>query len=84
MILLWVLTQIVYFTMPEKVVGEKLYKEDCMMTYLGRGGQYSECGFLGFNMKHPEIQNYADEMLRMYNSDEIYNLIECDSYVWDM
>ena len=34
-----------------------------MMTYLGRGGQYSECGFLGFNMKHPEIQNYADEML---------------------
>ena len=62
---------------------EKLYKEDCMMTYLGRG-QYSECGFLGFNMKHPEIQNYADEMLRMYNSDEIYNLIEChDSYVWD-
>ena len=54
------------------------------MTYLGRGGQYSECGFLGFNMKHPEIQNYADEMLRMYNSDEIYKLIEChDSFVWD-
>ena len=29
-----------------------------MMTYLGRGGQYSECGFLGFNMKH-EIQNFG-------------------------
>jgi len=85
MILLWVLTQIVYYhPMPEKVVAEKLYKEDCMMTYLGRGGQYSECGFLGFNMKHPEIQNYADEMLRMYNSDDIYKLIEChDSFVWD-
>ena len=73
-----------YHPMPEKVVAEKLYKEDCMMTYLGRGGQYSECGFLGFNMKHPEIQNYADEMLRMYNSDDIYKLIEChDSFVWD-
>jgi len=46
--------------------------------------QYSECGFLGFNMKHPEIQNYADEMLRMYKSAAIYKLIEChDSFVWD-
>ena len=73
-----------YHPMPEDVVAKKLYKEDCMMTYLGRGGQYSECGFLGFNMKHPEIQNYAKEMLRMYNSDDIYKLIEChDSFVWD-
>ena len=73
-----------YHPMPEKVVAEKLYKEYCMMTYLGRGGQYSECGFLGFNLKHPEIQNYADEMIRMYNSDDIYKLIEChDSFVWD-
>ena len=73
-----------YHPMPEDVVAKKLYKEDCMMTYLGRGGQYSECGFLGFNMKHPEIQNYAKEMIRMYNSDDIYKLIEChDSYVWD-
>ena len=73
-----------YHPMPEDVVAKKLYKEDCMMTYLGRGGQYSECGFLGFNMKHPEIQNYAKEMIRMYNSDDIYKLIEChDSFVWD-
>ena len=73
-----------YNSMPEDIVKDKLYKEDCMMTYLGRGGQYSECGFLGFNMKHPEIQNFAKEMLRMYDSDEIYNLIEChDSFIWD-
>ena len=73
-----------YNPMPEDIVKDKLYKEDCMMTYLGRGCQYSECGFLGFNMKHPEIQNFAKEMLRMYDSDEIYNLIEChDSFIWD-
>ena len=73
-----------YHPMPEEVVAKKLYKEDCMMTYLGRGGQYSECGFLGFNMKHPEIQNFAKEMVRMYNSDDIYKLIEChDSFIWD-
>ena len=73
-----------YNPMTEDVVRKELYREDCMMTYLGRGSQYSECGFLGFNMKHPEIQNYADEMLRMYNTDEIYTLKEYhDSFVWD-
>ena len=73
-----------YNPMPEDIVKDKLYKEDCMMTYLGRGGQYSECGFLGFNMKHPEIHNFAREMVRMYNSDDIYKLIEChDSFIWD-
>tara|TARA_R100001480_G_scaffold142322_1_gene139805 strand:+ start:814 stop:1524 length:711 start_codon:yes stop_codon:yes gene_type:complete len=75
---------IFYYPMPIDVVKQELYREDCMMTYLGRGSQYSECGFLGFNMKHPEIQNYADEMLRMYNTDEIYTLKEYhDSFVWD-
>lgn len=63
---------------------DNLYREDCMMTYLGRGSQYSECGFLGFNMKHPEVKNYALEMKRMYDRDRVYSLIEChDSFVWD-
>jgi hypothetical protein len=73
-----------YHPIPEDIVAKKLYKENCMMTYLGRGGQYSECGFLGFNLKHPETQNYAREMLKLYNSDEIYKLVEThDSFVWD-
>ena len=73
-----------YHSMPEDVVLNNLYKENCMLTYLGRGDLYSECGFLGFNMKHPEIQNYAKEMIRMYNSDDIYKLAEChDSFIWD-
>ena len=36
---------IFYNPMPIDVVKEELYREDCMMTYLGRGSQYSECGF---------------------------------------
>ena len=31
-----------------------------MMTYLGRPN-YSECGFLYFNMKHPDIQHMQIE-----------------------
>jgi len=73
-----------YKEMTEQFVRTRLYSPDKMMTYLGRGQQYSECGFLGFNMKHPETINYATEMRRMYDSDEIYNLDEQhDSYVWD-
>jgi len=73
-----------YKEMNEQFVRTRLYSPDKMMTYLGRGQQYSECGFLGFNMKHPETINYATEMRRMYDSDEIYNLDEQhDSYVWD-
>ena len=73
-----------YKPMTVNFVKSRLYTPECMMTYLGRGTHYSECGFLGFNMKHPEIINYANEMKRMYDSDEIYNLDEQhDSYVWD-
>ena len=73
-----------YTPMTKDFIKTRLYKSECMMTYLGRGNQYSECGFLGFNMKHPEITNYANEMKYMYDSDEIYNLNEQhDSYVWD-
>ncbi|MDB4809902.1 hypothetical protein OAH34_01760 [bacterium] len=55
-----------------------------MMAYLGRGNNYSECGFLYFNLKHPDIKSYANRMLSLYNTDGIYNLKEQhDSYVWD-
>lgn len=60
-----------YKEMTEQFVKTRLYSPDRMMTYLGRGQQYSECGFLGFNMKHPETINYATEMKRMYDSDDI-------------
>ena len=66
-------------------VKKHIHNDNSMMTYLGRGEkQYSECGFLYFNMRHPEVVNYAIEMQHMYNNDTIYNLKEQhDSYVWD-
>lgn len=73
-----------YQPMTEKFVADKLHKPDHMMTYLGRGGQYSECGFLGFNMQHPYTKMYAATMKKMYDSDELFKLIEWhDSYIWD-
>ena len=55
-----------------------------MMSYLGRGTMYSECGYLYFNLNHPKIKEYAKEMKRMYDSDDLYKLQEShDSWVWD-
>tara|TARA_B100001057_G_scaffold491912_1_gene583173 strand:- start:1503 stop:2396 length:894 start_codon:yes stop_codon:yes gene_type:complete len=56
---------------------------DSMLTYLGRenpklkdGGKYPECGFVGYNLKHPEIQNYNNDWEKMYITDEIFKLLE--------
>ena len=65
-------------------IGKHIHRNDCMMTYLGRPN-YSECGFLYFNMSHPETKNYAREMRKMYDEDLIYNEAEQhDSYIWDV
>lgn len=65
-------------------IKENVWHPDKMLTYLGRGSQYSECGFLGFNMQHPETKNFARAMKEMYDKDKLFNLIEWhDSYIWD-
>ena len=65
-------------------IKKHIHRDNCMMSYLGRGNHYSECGFLYFNMKHPDIQSYANRMKHMYDTDGIYNLKEQhDSYIWD-
>ena len=69
---------------------EKLLPSDTMVTYLGRenptlndGGKYPECGFVGYNMRHPEIQNFVNEWEQLYVTDEVFKLLEWhDSYVF--
>ena len=65
-------------------VKKHLHRDDCMMSYLGRGNTYSECGFLYWNLKHPQTKSYANRIKSLYDTDGIYNLKEQhDSYVWD-
>ena len=67
-------------------VKKHIHNDGSLMSYLGRGDkQYSECGFLYFNMKHPEVRGLAKDMQMMYNEDLIYNEKEQhDSYIWDI
>lgn len=65
-------------------IKKHIHKDNCMMSYLGRGDHYSECGFLYFNMKHNQTRNYGEYMKKMYDFDEIYHMKEQhDSYIWD-
>jgi len=61
-----------------------IHRDNCMMSYLGRGKNYSECGFLYWNLKHKDTRDYSKFMQDTYNTDHVYDLIEKhDSYVWD-
>jgi len=74
---------IFYKPIDEEWIKNNIHKEDCMMTYLGRSN-YSECGFLYWNMKHKDTKDYAKFMKDLYNTDHIYGLKEQhDSYIWD-
>ena len=73
-----------YKMIDEEFIKKHIHSDNAMMTYLGRGNHYSECGFLYFNMKHPDIQPYANRMKSLYDTDDIYNLKEQhDSFIWD-
>jgi hypothetical protein len=74
-----------YKTLTFDFIQTNLYKEDRMMTYLGRGEYYSECGFLLWNLKHKDTLDYFKEMKKMYDEDLIYKEKEQhDSYIWDI
>ena len=85
-ILIWVDADSVFYKpLTLEFIKQNLFKENCMMTYLGRGEHYSECGFLLWNLKHKDTQDYFNEMKSMYNNDLIYNEREQhDSYIWDL
>jgi hypothetical protein len=68
----------------------KLLPQNTMVTYLGRenptlndGGKYPECGFVGYNLLHPETQNFINEWERLYKEDSVFKILEWhDSYVF--
>lgn len=63
--------------------------ENQLMSYLGRdihpeGGPYSECGFLGFNNKHPRVLDFLNRMASIYVDGEIFTYEQWhDSWLWD-
>ena len=69
---------------------ENILPLNTMLTYLGRerfelndGGKYPECGFVGYNLRHPEIQNFVKDWEQLYVTDNVFKLLEWhDSFVF--
>jgi hypothetical protein len=63
--------------------------DDELMSYLGRinfpsSGAYSECGFLGFNGKHPSTIGFLNRFAEIYQNGEIFSHEQWhDSWIWD-
>ena len=64
--------------------------KDTMLTFLGReryalkdGGKYPECGFVGYNLQHPNTQEFVAEWEKLYITNEVFKLLEWhDSFVF--
>jgi hypothetical protein len=57
--------------------------EDKLTCYLGRGGMYPECGWVGYNKKHPKIMDFIKAWTDLYTKDTIFNEVEWhDSYLY--
>ncbi|MGE7413203.1 hypothetical protein [Methylobacterium tarhaniae] len=59
--------------------------EYAMVSYLGRSWRYTECGYVGYNMRHPLTAAFAETIVQMYTSGAVFSLKEWhDSYVFDV
>ena len=57
---------------------------DGVMSYMGRVNNHSECGVLYFNLNQHYTEVYINQVIELYNTNEIYNLKEThDSFVFD-
>tara|TARA_Y100000004_G_scaffold32561_1_gene34251 strand:- start:1040 stop:1756 length:717 start_codon:yes stop_codon:yes gene_type:complete len=60
-----------------------VHRDDCISSYLGRGQQYTETGFLYFNLQHKMTKLFAERIQNTYTNDDIYKLKEwhdCEVY----
>lgn len=71
-------------------ISESFLDEVCdnsaLACYLGRREKYhSECGWVAYNRRHPELQNFIRDWRELYMSDRLFDLKEYhDSFVFDV
>jgi len=53
---------------------QKILPSDSFVTYLGRGNQDPECGFVGYNLNHPDLKEFNNEWEDLYNNNGIFKL----------
>ena len=67
-----------------KEVVDKFLPGDYAISFIHRPTYYSECGFVGYNLKRYSTQKFIYNLRKYYTKDLLYNEKEWhDSYVWD-
>ena len=81
----WVDADIIFKkTITEKEVIKKFLPEGCAVSFIDRPSYYSECGFVGYNLKEPITKSFIYNLRRYYTKDLLFKEKEWhDSYVWD-
>lgn len=84
--LIWLDADVETFAgIPPEFVRSMPPNDNFALSCLDRGPHYhSECGFVSYNLRHPQTRRFITDFARLYTSDEVFNLKEWhDSWVFD-
>lgn len=82
--LFWVDADVVTFASPPLDMFNELLPDDAALCCLDRGTYHSECGFVGYNLDHPQGLEFIRAFAALYANDEVFSLQEWhDSWVFD-
>lgn len=82
--LIWLDCDAVVFKQVEDNFLKTICPDDYAVSYMGRPGKYSECGFIGFNLSKKESREFLLEWEDLYLSGKFIELQEThDSWTFD-
>lgn len=68
----------------DKEFEKRVFKDNIVVSYVGRPGKYSECGFLAFNLDNPKTHEFLNQWEELYVSGKFVELKEThDSWTFD-
>lgn len=82
--LFWIDADVVTFAPVPVDLLERLLPPEAAISCLDRGHYHSECGFVGYNLDHPQCREFIERFANLYSSDQVLDLQEWhDSWVFD-
>lgn len=83
--LIWLDCDAIVYNQIDKKFIKQIFSPNMIVSYIGRPGKYSECGFLAFNLDHPETHKFLTRWENLYTSGDFINLKEThDSWTFDV
>ena len=67
--LVWIDGDVVFHKAPD---WKEVLPDHAWLSYLGRKGLYTECGFVGYRVSQPKVQLLLEDMRQYYTSGEIF------------